>query len=186
MACNWVNGEVVMARKQDWLDHGLTVVTDEGAQALTIDRLTGRLGVTKGSFYHHFAGMAGYQTALLGHFERVCADRYIEALEAAPDEPTVMLDRLLDMVLAGKEQALETAMRAWAHRDCQVAEVLSRVDHTRVAYMEGLWLRRGRDKNEARHAAQLLYVMVIGAGHMLPPLSKEDLRAAYRLVMDRI
>lgn len=175
-----------MAGKQDWLDEGMKVLATEGAQALTIDRLSGRLGLTKGSFYHHFAGMAGYQGALLEHFERVCTDRYIEALEEAPAEPAAMLDRLLDMVIASQEQGLETAMRAWAQQDAQAAVMMTRVDQARIAYLESLWHRHGRDAAEARHVGQLLYSILVGAGHVLPPLSDADLRAAYRLVLDRI
>ncbi len=172
--------------KRDWLDEGIAVLAAEGSQALTIERLSGRLGLTKGSFYHHFAGMAGYQGALLDHFEKVCTDRYIEELEALPSEPTVMLDRLLDMVLASQEQGLETAMRAWAQQDAHAAAMMTRVDQARIAYLESLWLRHGRDATESRHVGQLLYAILVGAGHMLPPLSEEDLRAAYRLVLDRL
>ncbi len=51
--------------KQAWLDEVLRTLADEGAPALRIDRLAGGLGLSKGSFYHHFDGMAGYKDALL-------------------------------------------------------------------------------------------------------------------------
>ncbi len=38
--------------KRKWLEEGLSLLAESGA--LTIEKLTSRLGVTKGSFYHYF------------------------------------------------------------------------------------------------------------------------------------
>ncbi|WP_436496095.1 TetR/AcrR family transcriptional regulator [Actinokineospora sp. HUAS TT18] len=175
-----------MASKQDWVRHGFDVLTEEGAQALTIERLSNRLGVTKGSFYHHFAGMSGYHQALLDRFQREHTAHHIAAAEAVPGPASKTLDRLLDSVMAGRRRGLETAIRSWAQRDPQVAAVLSEVDRTRMDYLESVYLRDGRDPVEAHHLSRLLYVIVIGAGQVLPPLSTEDLGAVYRLVLDRV
>ncbi|MEV0105289.1 helix-turn-helix domain-containing protein [Nocardia sp. NPDC050799] len=39
----------------DWLQAGYTVLAEEGFRALELDEICRRLGVTKGSFYHHFS-----------------------------------------------------------------------------------------------------------------------------------
>src|SRR5579884_2605293 len=59
--------ERVMARanRTAYLECALDVLAESGADGLTIAELCGRLGVTKGSFYHHFAGMGEFVTALL-------------------------------------------------------------------------------------------------------------------------
>ncbi|SDJ17133.1 DNA-binding transcriptional regulator, AcrR family [Actinokineospora alba] len=175
-----------MAGKRDWLREGISILTEEGSQALTIDRLCGRLGLTKGSFYHHFAGMTGYKAALLEHYERIGTQRFIEAVEADPVEPVVMLDRLLDLVMASTELGLDTAMRAWAQQDPQAGEMMARVDQARVEYMESLWLRHRGDAAEARMVGQLLYAVHVGARHMLPPLQRHELGGVYRLLLDRL
>jgi AcrR family transcriptional regulator len=51
--------------QHDWLQAGLRILATSGAPGLTIDSLTSALGVTKGSFYHHFKGFGEYKTALL-------------------------------------------------------------------------------------------------------------------------
>jgi AcrR family transcriptional regulator len=45
----------------DWIQAGYALLAEEGIQALKIDRLCDRLGVTKGSFYWHFDGIPSYR-----------------------------------------------------------------------------------------------------------------------------
>src|SRR5213083_2769643 len=51
--------------RADWLDAGLDVLASEGPQALVAERLAQRLGVTRGSFYHHFRSRESFLTGLL-------------------------------------------------------------------------------------------------------------------------
>ena len=50
---------------EDWVQAGFAILAEEGIKALKIDRLCGRLAVTKGSFYWHFTDIAGYRAALI-------------------------------------------------------------------------------------------------------------------------
>ncbi|GAA2906939.1 TetR/AcrR family transcriptional regulator [Streptosporangium fragile] len=172
-----------MASRRDWLDAGLTILAEQGARALTIERLTGRLGLTKGSFYHHFKGMGGFKTALLAHFEAECTTRFIDEVErAAPAAPEARLAHLVELVLSDTaDPRLEIATRAWALQDEQVRAVQERVDRTRVAYLRDLWCRIGHDPVEAAHLGRLMYLVLVGAGHVLPPLPPQELRALYEL-----
>ncbi|MER7474423.1 TetR/AcrR family transcriptional regulator [Micromonospora sp. NPDC000018] len=168
-----------------WLDAGMRILAEHGAPALTIERLTGLVGRTKGSFYHHFHGMGGFKTALLAHIEAECTTRFIDLVEADPAaEPEVKLERLLELVLADdKEPRLEVAIRAWAMQDVKVNEAQQRIDQTRVDYLRTLWLALGGDAQDAAHMAQLLYLVLIGAGHVTPAVQPAELRRIYRLAM---
>lgn len=174
-----------MATKRDWLNAGLDVLAADGAPALTIDRLSGALGLSKGSFYHHFDGMRGYTTALLSHFESEHTARFIEAVEQDPGEPAdKRLRRLSELVLADEEgPALEVAIRAWASQNPEVGAAQERVDRTRIDYLRGLWEQIGRGPEESQQLGEMLYLLLVGAGHVRPPLPAERLRALYDLVM---
>ncbi|HZA04674.1 MAG TPA: TetR family transcriptional regulator, partial [Propionibacteriaceae bacterium] len=109
-----------MAGRQRWLEAGVEALAEEGAAGLKIDRLTRRLGVTKGSFFHHFAGSAAYQSALLKHIEATAAAQ-IEARESELMEiadPQRLLERMTAAVgdsSYGLWRAdLEVALRAWS------------------------------------------------------------------------
>ena len=49
----------------DWIQAGFSILAEDGLEALKIDRLCARLGVTKGSFYWHFKDMASYRAAVV-------------------------------------------------------------------------------------------------------------------------
>jgi AcrR family transcriptional regulator len=164
-----------MVSKRDWLDAGLVLLAEQGAPSVTIERLTERLGLSKGSFYHHFKGMGGFRTALLAHFEAERTTRFMEQADAAPGD---RLGALLKLVLApGPGLGLEIAVRAWALQDAEARAVQERVDRTRVAYLTEVSGDAG--------LAQALYLIVVGAGQVVPPLSGQQLKSALELVLGR-
>ena len=173
-----------MSVRDRWLDEGLRVLAELGAPALRIDRLARRLGLSKGSFYHHFDALPGYRTALLAHFERWCTLRFIETVEGAGlADPRARIELLMDLVLAEDDGGLEAAVRAWALQDGEVHEVLRRVDAVRVTYLEGLCRELGHGAR-ALDTARALYLLLIGAEQVIPPLGRPDLRRLWLLVLD--
>ncbi|WP_410567886.1 TetR/AcrR family transcriptional regulator [Amycolatopsis sp. cmx-4-61] len=164
-----------MASNRDWLEAGLVLLAEQGAPSVTIERLADRLGLSKGSFYHHFKGMSGYRTALLEHFEAERTTRFVELAEQAQGD---RLRALMDLVLApGPGPELEIAVRAWALQDAEARTVQERIDRTRTDYLTELCGDAG--------LGQALYLVVVGAGQVVPPLSGRRLRSALELVLGR-
>lgn len=169
-----------MATRTDWLDAGLKVLAEEGSPALTIERLTTELGLSKGSYYHHFKGAGGFRTALLEHFEKLFTTRLIDTVERHPEaDASTKLTELMNLVLADPDGVqLEIAVRAWALQDPEARAAQERVDHARTAYLQELC--RGLDTvTEPDHLARLLYLILIGAEQIVPPMPAAELRALY-------
>ena len=125
-----------MRRSQrDWLLTGLGLLASEGGvRYLTIERLCARLGVTKGSFYHHFADVNGYKTHLLRFVEEEGTLEIITQVEVEAT-PRLKLDRLLDVTLRDIAP-LEVAFRASALQDAEVSAVQQRIDTGRLGYLD--------------------------------------------------
>ncbi|MDP9862421.1 MULTISPECIES: TetR/AcrR family transcriptional regulator [Streptosporangium] len=174
-----------MASRHDWLEEGLGVLGEEGAPALTVELLCGRLGLTKGSFYHHFKGMAGFKTELLRHFAAQHTTRYIDAVEHTGGSVRARLDRLLELVLADEKGSgdPEPAIRAWALQDTEVRATQELVDRLRIDYLRSLWHEAGGAEADALPMARMLYLILIGAGQIAPPVPAEELRDVYELAM---
>ncbi|GAA0592387.1 TetR/AcrR family transcriptional regulator [Kribbella sandramycini] len=175
-----------MASKRDWLDAGLTILTEEGVPALTIERLVGMLGLTKGSFYHHFGSMPGYKTALLDLYEQEFTSRFVEAVDDARAAPRARLDALMNLVVNDRRADPEVAIRAWAMQDAEVGEVQRRIDNTRMKYLRDQWQQHTGDATEAKLMSQLIYLSLIGATHAVPPIKGKALRRLFEFAMNEI
>lgn len=176
-----------MTPHERWLREGLTVLAEHGAPALRIDRLAERLGMTKGSFYHHFDGLAGYKSELLTYFGELSTMRYIEAVESVPNlTPRQKLNRLMTLVLRSPdhEGLLEVAFRAWAQQDADVHEAQRRIDATRVDYLRDLCRELGLPSRRALDMARVLYTVLIGSGHIVPPMAPAELRRLWSLTLE--
>lgn len=163
--------------KSDWLEEALAILAEVGAQDLTIDRLTERLGVTKGSFYHHFGSFTGFKEALLDFFESEGTLQIIRLTEneATPQEK---LQRLLD-ITASFPTEVDVAVRAWALQDEMVRKYQQRIDSRRIDYLRDLFFSITGDEALAFQRAQLLYVIYIGSQQVIPPIQGEDLIRHY-------
>lgn len=177
-----------MANKQTWLDEGLTVLAELGLTALRIDRLAERLHLSKGSFYHHFAGITGFRLDLLAYYEAKCTTMYIDAVETHSHlGPSEKLSLLQDLVLRDDQFGpdIEVVMRAWAAQDDDARATQQRIDATRIGYLRSLLREMISDEQEATDTASMIYLLLIGAQHVLPATTSTELGRLYDLTLGR-
>jgi AcrR family transcriptional regulator len=152
-------GDQLSAR--DWLDQGLRTLAKHGFTALKAEPLAKAMGVSRGSFYWHFADIAAFHTAILQHWRDVAVERIIADLEAlSPDQDA--LPTLMNRAFGGKPPLLESAMRGWAARDPTARSVVQAVDQRRMSYIEKLLRDSGLPPEVARARTQILYWAFLG------------------------
>ena len=66
---------------QDWIDFGLTTLARSGFQALKAEILARKLGVSRGSFYWHFADLETFHRQVIEHWRRVATEAIIAGEE---------------------------------------------------------------------------------------------------------
>ncbi len=71
--------------RQDWIDYAMTVLGENGPDAVRIERLCTGLGVTKGSFYWHFKSRAALRDAMLEHWQYKETQAIIDEVETPPN-----------------------------------------------------------------------------------------------------
>ncbi len=178
-----------MTTQIDWLDEGLRVLAESGLPGLRIDSLARGLGVTKGSFYHHFVDLADYRRALLGHYEESCTRRQLTANSALPDaEPMVRLSSLAKAALTEEvtHGGLEVMVRAWAAQDDDARQTLERVHALRLGYLEQLIGAVVPDPVAAAELARTIYYLLIGSQHALPYGGVDELRRLWVRLLDQV
>ena len=149
---------LVRTPRADWIGEGLRALAVGGPDAVRIEPLARRLGVTKGGFYWHFEGRRALLEEILDTWERVSVDAVIERIEAEGGDARTKLRRL--SAIAGSENkalrvaplTIDLAIRDWARRDPDVAKRLRRVDNRRMEYMRSLFgaFCPGQDEVEVR------------------------------------
>ena len=178
-----------MATRNDWMDEGLRLLADDGVPGLRIEALSRRLGVTKGSFYHHFVDLADYRRALLGHYEESCTRRQLAANARLLDaDPLHRLIHLKDAALAEERahRGLEVAVRSWAAQDDDARQTIQRVDGLRLGYLEGLTQAATGDPAAGSDLARTIYYVLIGSQHAVPPGSVSELRRLWDRLLDQV
>jgi AcrR family transcriptional regulator len=154
----------------DWLDQGLKTLAKSGFTALKAEPLAKAMGVSRGSFYWHFADIGAFHAAILGHWRDVAAEQIIRDVEAAAanDNP---LPLLLRRVFGGK-LTLEKAVRTWATLDPAARSAVQAIDRRRLSYVESLLRQSGLPADVARARAQILYWAFLGFALSDQPLSR--------------
>jgi AcrR family transcriptional regulator len=155
---------------QDWLDQGLKTLATQGFAALKAEPLAKALGVSRGSFYWHFADIGAFHAAILKYWREVAAEAIIAHVEAASadDNPlTVLLRRVFTEKLA-----LERAVRSWATFDSAAKSAVQAIDRRRLDYVENLVRARGVAPGTAQARTQVLYWAFLGYALSDQPMTK--------------
>jgi AcrR family transcriptional regulator len=161
---------------QAWLDAGLKALAKSGAAALKADTLAGRLGVSRGSFYWHFADIAAFHAAVLHRWRETALEQIIAEIE---DVSTDRLETLLARAFAG-EAALERAVRAWATSDEAARRAVAAVDEERIRYLRRLLVETGIPLAAASVRARLLNWAYLGFAISSPRLDPDSLKRVIR------
>lgn len=155
---------------QDWIDQGLKTLATRGFGALKAEPLAKAMGVSRGSFYWHFADIGAFHAAILKAWREVAAEAIIAHVEAPSGngEPLVVL---LQRVFSEK-LALERAVRSWATFDAAAKAAVLAIDRRRLDYIERLIRARGVSADAAQARAQILYWAFLGYALSEKPLPK--------------
>jgi AcrR family transcriptional regulator len=161
-----------MARttRQHWLKAAIDALKAEGPGGLTIDRLCGAMGKTKGSFYHHFGSAAGLRGAILDDWESRQTSAIIDRTLSVSDQArrAEILSRLVGAADWGEERAL----RAWAWKDGDVRARVDGVDRRRIAFLATFY--PSATDAQAAQLAMIEYAALIGAMHLFVDAARQE------------
>lgn len=91
----------MLVEKEDWIKTGYKILALEGLSALKVERVAKKVGISKSSFYHHFADLDNYLEQLLGyHIQQVIvlAEKEQQARSITPELVQVLLEHKLDLL----------------------------------------------------------------------------------------
>lgn len=147
--------------ESDWSEAALQLIAEKGLAALTVSGLATRLGVTKGSFYWHFAGRSELLSAALARWEHRTTTEAIRALDAITDHRR-RLELILDAAFQPPRSRSLYAALADAADDPIVRGALNRVAAARIDYLELCYRKLGLSAVAAKSRAVFAYASYRG------------------------
>lgn len=123
----------VIVRREAYLEMGLEVLAELGFGGLKLAQVCDRLGVTTGSFYHHFPNWPAYTRELIAHWVTTYTEQLV-ALAKADADPRRRIGNLCQVGLTLPHGA-EVAIRSWSAVDDEVRAAQIRVDQQRFEVM---------------------------------------------------
>ncbi|GAA3565783.1 TetR/AcrR family transcriptional regulator [Amycolatopsis ultiminotia] len=150
--------------REKWVEEGLRVLAAGGAEAVRVEALAKRLGVTKGGFYGYFADRDALLGEMLDTWEREATDDVIERVEREYPDPRERVRAAGRLTFSGDWlRPIDLAVRDWARRDDAVAARLRRVDNKRIQLARDAIGTFCDDPDEVEARSLLAFCAAIGS-----------------------
>jgi len=171
--------------RKDWIDAAISMLAEDNVEALRVDTLADKLGVTKGSFYWHFKGRDDLLSAVVEAWRLSMTSETRALIVDATGTPWERLKRLLRIAISGRPDVpggpFEMTLRDWARRDPAVAEAVRQVDRERIAFLRQLYRDAGLSETDAADYAEMHMAYVIGTRMTLQPGDRDEIKRRRRI-----
>ncbi|MGV3634271.1 MAG: TetR/AcrR family transcriptional regulator [Pseudorhodoplanes sp.] len=172
--------------RKDWIEAAITMLAEDNVEALRVDTLAEKLGVTKGSFYWHFKGRDDLLFAVLDEWRTRMTSEVQSLIFDKSGTPWERLERLLRIAISSRPDVpggpFEITLRDWARRDPKVAGVVREVDADRIAFAAQLYREAGLSEADAQDYADAHMAVVIGIRMTLADSSnREEIKRRRRI-----
>jgi AcrR family transcriptional regulator len=182
----------VRTPRSAWVDAALQALAAGGPEAVRIEALAARLGVSKGGFYWHFEDRAALLEEMLDSWEQSVVGDVIARVESEPGEPRAKLRHLFELASSSADLlpadllAVELALRDWARRDDAVAARLRRIDNQRMEYLRALFGPICTDEDDVEARSILAFSLFIGSAFIAAEHRGRRRSQALQLAIDRL
>jgi AcrR family transcriptional regulator len=147
-----------------WLDAAYQLLVDGGVEAVKVMPLAERLGLSRTSFYWHFADREALLDGLIARWESRNTANLIARTEMPAATITEAVLHIFDCWIWPDlfDSRLEFAIRTWALTDAALSARLARADAQRIAAVKAMFQRFGYAEAEADIRAHTIYLTQIG------------------------
>lgn len=171
--------------REDWIAAALAAMAEGGVDNVRVEPLAKRLGVTKGSFYWHFADRNTLLDALLERWIEMQTGSVIEDVEGRGGTAADILANVIGHIVR-MDVGLEVGLRNWAATDARVSAVIEQVDARRIAHLASIMERAPMPAAVAQERARFLYCAFIGEVAFGRPIPPEERPTASKAVQEML
>jgi AcrR family transcriptional regulator len=168
-----------------WVDAAMQALAEGGPDAVRVEALAVRLGVSKGGFYWHFTDRGALLDEMLDAWEKAVVEDAIARVESEPVDPRAKLQHLFELV-PSVDFPVELAIRDWARRDDEVAERVRRVDNRRMEYLRSLFGQFCADSDDVEARSMLAFSLFVGSYFIAARHPDRTRHEVLQLAVDRL
>ena len=145
--------------KAVWVVAGLKALAHDGGVGLKADIIAKQLGVSRGSFYWHFADLDAFHAAVVEAWQDAAVDAVLRLLEG----DVVGRLRQLIVIALHADPALEIGMRAWAAGSTRARAAVEEVDARRLDHLARMLAQAGVESEISKARAHVIYWTYLGS-----------------------
>lgn len=153
--------------RRDWLEAGQELLRTSGVGGLKLRAVASSLGISTGSFYHHFSDFDAYLVALAKYYS---GEQLAANIATVLREAHTPYDRILRASQVARETALPeliAAMRAWARRDDRVAPEVAALEQGLMDFLAECFVGLGFTAEQA--VARAFVMLSVAGGEVVAP-----------------
>jgi AcrR family transcriptional regulator len=154
-------GKVASRRltKEDWCQSGLDLLAESRGVAPKVRQVASELGVTYGSFYHHFSSADDLYRQMLQYWRKTMLG---EVTKEHLEKPDPSLSSLMETLVRRGLPRFDVAIRQWAESYEGAAAEVKKADSFRMRMAAKFLEKRGVDPDVAKARGEMLISMHIG------------------------
>lgn len=147
-----------------WLDAAYDLLVEGGVEAVKVMPLAAKLGLSRTSFYWHFADREALLAGLIARWQSQNTANLIARTQAPAATIAEAMLNVNDCWITPAlfDSRMEFAIRTWALTDSALAEVLRQADGVRVQALTAMFEAFSYPEHEARVRAQTVYLTQVG------------------------
>ena len=150
--------------REEWLELARELLIRGGIEAVSVQNISRRLGVTRGGFYGYFGSRSALLQLLLQDWQDVNTRALRRIAARARTDGKAQFKELIKMWVESEDYNPEydSAVRDWARRSPDVARAVHKVDDERVRLIQRIFYSLGFQGLEAHIRARVTYYHQVG------------------------
>ena len=159
--------------RSSWLEVALELLQNDGINAVTVDALAIQLGITRGSFYHHFKDRNDLSKEMLDYWKEKWTVEIRNDIASLGLDGLQSLTALLNLIHHRKSANYDAAIRAWAIHDEPAREIVGEADKIRLDFIRSQFEKIGFKGLDLENRSRLfLYYAMTEPAFFDPPDEK--------------
>jgi AcrR family transcriptional regulator len=162
--------------KEEWLRVALDTLDEEGVEALRVERIAKKLGVSRSSFYWYFKDRNDLRDQLIDLWEYESTSIGTSNPRLRNLSPKGCLEEMMQVILEKDLGRYDSAMIHWAKVDAKIATRVAKVYKLRLKFIEEMFSQLGFEGVDLEMRTRLFVCYHSSERSMFWKESKKSLR----------